>query len=211
MSEKYEQIMGHVTVTEAMRGRLLQSLDSADAPSAAKIIRVPRYRRYAALAACFLALLIGALTLPKLLRQPAAPETPTSDLQGVPGTETYLSASALSEALGFPISGITGLPFEVAQTEYVCVWTGLGEIDYTGENGQTAVYRKSAGTDDNSGNYETFSAVQQLSVGSIRATLKGDGTQFTLAYWTDGTYAYSVVLSDGVREEVWSGIIRSAS
>jgi hypothetical protein len=33
--------------------------------------------------------------------------------------------------------------------------------------------------------------------------VKGDGTQYTLAVWTDGTYAYSIELSDGVGIDVW--------
>ena len=81
------------------------------------------------------------------------------------------------------------------------------EIDYTGSDGQSAVYRKSVGTDENSGDLSTYDSTQDIMVGSMTAELKGNGENYTLACWTDGNYAYSLNLSSGVDAATWSTVI----
>lgn len=100
-------------------------------------------------AACFAILLVGALTLPNMLNQvPSGNEvlTPGADIAEVSTPEE------LSDAVGFEVSDITCLPFEVQERTYTAYWEELAEIEYRGE-GQTAVFRKSLGQDDNSGDY----------------------------------------------------------
>lgn len=48
-------------------------------------------------------------------------------------------------------------------------------------------------------------AVAQTTYTSI--TLKGSAGQYTLAWWTNGTYAYSMVLLPGIDELGWNSII----
>lgn len=209
MSEKYEKIMDHVVVTEEMRDRILRNVSSAEVQPAGKVIRFPHWRFYAVSAACFVVLLVCALTAPVILHP--AQETPSVDAQGDQAIVECQSAEELSNELGFQISDISTLPFEVANAAYISSWGEIGEIEYTGTCGQTATYRKSVGTDDNSGNYDTFSDTEQISVGTVSATIKGDGKQFRFAFWTDGKYAYSLVLSDGVNADDWSAIIKGVS
>ena len=212
LPEKYEEIMERITVTEEMRRRVLQNVRSAAAKPAVGAIRLPRWQKYAALAACLAVLLLGALTLPNLLRP--APENPVGasggDTQptGAQSITSCKSAADLAAQIGFPVADLTSLPFTPTDTSYLSLFGEIAEIDYTGAAGQTAVYRKSVGTADNSGIYDTFPDTQQLSVGGVSASVKGSGTQFTLAVWTDGTYAYSLVLSEGVGLDEWSAILQ---
>ena len=67
---------------------------------------------------------------------------------------------------------LTALPFAVEETTYVSYWNELAEITYTGE-GQTAAFRKSPGTEDNSGDYNTYTAIKEIHMGPLTATLKG--------------------------------------
>lgn len=208
LSEKYGEIMERVTVTEEMRRRILQNLRGAGSAPRASAIRFPHWRRYAAAAACFAVLLIAALTVPTMLRAvPGGDETTAS----APQIVTCQSADELARQIGFPVSDLTVLPFAPTETVYRSDFGEIAEIGYTGADGQTAVYRKSAGTDDNSGIYDTFADTEQLAAGSLRATVKGDGTQFTLAVWTDGSYAYSLALSRGVGLDEWRTILGSVS
>ena len=214
LPNKYDEIMEHITVTEEMRNRVLQNVRRAAGHGRAKTVRFPQWRRYLA-AACFAVLLAGCLVLPAILRgpqvqQPAGSGSPAFG-DGTAGITEYASAQELSQALGFPVSDLSGLPFSVSDTAYIDSFGALAEIEYTGSDGQTAVYRKSAGTDDNSGIYDTFADTEQLAAGSLRATVKGDGTQFTLAVWTDGSYAYSLALSRGVGLDEWRTILGSVS
>lgn len=84
----------------------------------------------------------------------------------------------------------------------------LAEIDYTGE-GKTACYRKAAGTEDCSGDYNVYTDVTEFEAGSITVTLKGDAGQYTLAIWTDGSYSYSLSLSDGLSLSDWQALLNS--
>jgi hypothetical protein len=216
LREKYGEIMEKIVVTEEMRRRILHNIRSADIGPKTNTIRFAHGKRYAAAAACFAVFLIGALTLPGLLHP--LQENPAAGASGgdapdvgVPGTVECASADALSREIGFPVSDIAALPFAPAETAYIASFGEIAEIDYTGADGQTAVYRKSLGSEDNSGIYDTFSDTQQITAGSVTAAVKGDGTAFTLAVWTDGTYAYSIALSRGVGTDEWSKILQGVS
>lgn len=117
------------------------------------------------------------------------------------------SAAALSAAVGFEVNDID-LPFTPEQTEYISYWHELAEIDYTGE-GKTACYRKAAGTEDCSGDYNVYTDVTEFEESGMTVTLKGDAGQYTLAIWTDGSYSYSLSLSDGLSLSDWQALMNS--
>ena len=117
------------------------------------------------------------------------------------------SAAALSAAVGFEEDDID-LQFTPEQTEYISYWHGLAEIDYTGE-GKTARYRKAAGTEDCSGDYNVYTDVTEFEVGSMTVTLKGEAGQYNLAIWTDGSYSYSLSLPDGLSLDDWQTLVNS--
>lgn len=81
-------------------------------------------------------------------------------------------------------------------------WGELAELHYSGEE-QTAVYRQSIGTEDNSGDYDAYKDVTEITVNEMNITLKGNDGIYTLAVWTDGEYSYSLSLSSGVSENSW--------
>lgn len=110
--------------------------------------------------------------------------------------------------LSFVWEAVKSLPFTPEQTEYISYWHELAEIYYTGE-GKTACYRKAAGTVDCSGDYNVYTDVTEFEAGSITVTLKGDAGQYTLAIWTDGSYSYSISLSDGLSLSDWQALMNS--
>ena len=112
------------------------------------------------------------------------------------------------DELSFVWEAVKSLPFTPEQTEYISYWHELAEIDYTGE-GKTACYRKAAGTEDCSGDYNVYTDVTEFEAGSITVTLKGDAGQYTLAIWTDGSYSYSLSLSDGLSLSDWQALMNS--
>ena len=165
------------------------------------------------MAACLAVIIIAV----SALRSPAQ-VSPNDDLQPNEGDDPGFvqggadivepdSAAALSAAVGFEVNDID-LPFTPEQTEYISYWHELAEIDYTGE-GKTACYRKAAGTEDCSGDYNVYTDVTEFEAGSITVTLKGDAGQYTLAIWTDGSYSYSLSLSDGLSLSDWQALMNS--
>lgn len=215
MSKKYDEIMAKIEVTEDMRQRILQNIAKPDRLKRSNALRFPRWKSVASIAACFVMVLTGALVAPTLVRQPAAPsvqeEYPSDFLLGSGSIEECDSVEALERMVGFPVSEPFSLPFDAQETTYLSYWAEMAEIDYYGADGERAVYRKSMGTDDNSGQYAQYADIREVTVGELTVTLKGTDGMYELAWWTDGTYAYSVWLSQGAAQSEWEEMIAGQS
>ena len=182
----YRELMEQVNLTPEARERILTNVQQADlSPLAEKVVPFPRrrqtWRRWASLAAC-LAIVAALFAVPLLREQPdTAPP-----VQVLPPFRQVDSLDALSEAVGFPVTEVSKLPFDPVSTTYTAYDEGTAEITYTGPDDQAATYRQSLGTADNSGDYTLYEDTQV--VPENNATLKGQDQRYTLALWTDGTY-----------------------
>ena len=212
--KRYDEIMYHIRVTDDMRSRILENIEAGDIAAERRRKQTGRtVTKLLSMAACLAVIIIAVAAL----RSPAQ-VSPNDDLQPNEGDDPGFvqggadivepdSAAALSAAVGFEVNDID-LPFTPEQTEYISYWHELAEIDYTGE-GKTACYRKAAGTEDCSGDYNVYTDVTEFEAGSITVMLKGDAGQYTLAIWTDGSYSYSLSLSDGLSLSDWQALMNS--
>ena len=194
---KYEQIMNKIEVTPEMRQRVLQNVEAAQK----KKKRQHLNRRLFSLAAC-LAIIVCCWYAWK----PGEAQDQEQGMMAVPQIETVDSLEALSEKTGLPLAELTGLPFVPERTEYVSYWGNLAEIQYFGET-DTLRYRKSQGTDDNSGDYNVYAQNTETEVSGNAVTLKGENGAYTLAIWTDGQYAYSISVTIPVSRERFTALI----
>ena len=198
--------MEQVNLTPEARERILTNVQQADlSPQPEKVVPFPRrrqtWRRWASLAACLVVVVAAVLAVPQLREQPdTAPP-----VQVLPPFRQVDSLDALSEAVGFPVTEVSKLPFDPVSTTYTAYDEGLAEITYTGSGGQTATYRQSLGTADNSGDYTLYEDTQV--VPENNATLKGQDQRYTLALWTDGTYTYSLNLSTSLSADAWQALL----
>ena len=200
MTLKYDELMDKIEVTDAMRARILTRVSGAKQ-------RKPAARRWALAAACFAVLLLGALTVPKLLIGDPAQKQPEQGVMIANGMEEVANAQALADAVGFPVSEAAVLPFEPQTVHYTSYWGQMAQITYEADD-QSAELRNSPGTEGNSGDWTEYPAAEQLTVGTLAVQLRGDAQDaYTLAVWTDGQYAYSLRLSQGQNAEVWQQII----
>lgn len=200
----YDEIMGRIEVTPEMRERVLRRVQAEGiSPAKPKVLRFPAWKKYLSAAACLILVLVGVLALSPLrsLWQPDPSEVllPT-------GLEDAASLEDLSALVGFTVSTPFTLPFAPEETAYCSYWNELAQIQYSGR-GQTATYRQSAGTQDNSGDYTNYTAAVSLSCGGLSVTLKGENGAYTLAVWTDGTYSYSLSLSQGLSQAQWADVL----
>lgn len=206
MKRRYDEIMDQIEVTDEMRARILNNLRGAELtkPVREKVVRFSAIKKYLSVAACFAILLVGVLTLPGLLdrgpRQPAEVLNPGADIVDVPTLEE------LSGMASFEVKEVTGLPFVPEKESYTVFGTDMVQITYEGQ-GQTCTFRKSVGSEDNSGDYNSYSAVEEISAGEVTATLKGADDGFTLAVWSDGAFSYSLQFSDSLTAAEWSALI----
>ena len=202
----YRELMEQVNLTPEARERILTNVQQADlSPQPEKVVPFPRHRqtwrRWASLAACLVVVVAVLVAVPLLREQPEQ----TPPVQALPPFRQVDSLDALSEAVGFPVTEVSKLPFAPVSTTYTAYDEGLAEITYTGPNGQTATYRQSCGTEDNSGDYNLYPDTQALP--DQNATLKGQDGLYTLALWTDDTYTYSLHLSSGLSADAWQALL----
>ena len=190
MSRKYDAVMEHIEVTPEMRNRILGNIENMDfeEKKPAKLVHFSSLKRIATLAACFAVMLIGTWILPDLLHN--AQEPP---VMGNNGIVEVSSVEELAETVGFEVAEPGNLPFEPRSVIYTAYWTEMAEITCT-DGEQTAVFRKGAGTDDVSGDYNSYELTSEISLGDINVMLKGSGGTYALAIWTDGGFAYSLFL-----------------
>lgn len=202
----YRELMEQVNLTPEARERILTNVQQADLSPQPEQKIVPfrpqkqTWRRWASLAAC-LAIVAALFAVPLLREQPdTAPP-----VQVLPPFRQVDSLDALSEAVGFPVTEPAALPFDLVNTTYTAYDEGLAEITYTGPDDQTATYRQSLGTADNSGDDTLYEDTQVIPENN--ATLKGQGQRYTLALWTDGTYTYSLRLSSALSADAWQALL----
>lgn len=201
MKRRYDEVMDRVAITDEMRRRILSNIQSMEIK--ARGIRISEFKQYLSAAACFAVLLAGVLAAGHMAGLFRSDEPNVAAGNGIVETG---SLEQLAAAVGFAVEEPNALPFEVETTTYVSYWNKLAEITYTGE-GRTAALRKSPGTEDNSGDYNTYSAVREVHMGPLAVTLKGSGEAFTLAIWSENGYAYSIRLSEGISESDWHQLI----
>lgn len=203
----YRELMEQVNLTPEARERILTNVQQADlSPQPEKVVPFPRrrqtWRRWASLAACLVVVVAVLVAVPQLQAEPN--ETTPPQLTGTPFHQVDTLA-ALSDAVGFPVTEVSKLPFDPVSTTYTAYDEGLAEITYTGSGGQTATYRQSLGTADNSGDDTLYEDTQV--VPENNATLKGQNQRYTLALWTDGTYTYSLRLSSALSADAWQALL----
>lgn len=200
MRKRYEQIMDRVSVTDEMSRRILGNIRDMNLVPAPPRKGLPSYVKTLAAAVCLVVILAGTALYPGgLLRQaPMEPKDPA--VQVMPDIQECASLQSLSEAVGFEVIELSSLPFDVTDKTYTAFWKEVAQIDYSGE-GQSALYRMWAGTEDRSGDYNLFENETEAVLDIGRATLKGNEGGYSFALWTDGTYSYSLKLSLEVPED----------
>lgn len=179
---KYKEIMGKIEVTPEMHQRILHNIETMQEQKKKGLTR-----HLFTLAAC-----VAIIVCCWFAWKPKP-----SQEQGVMVTnqiETVERLDRLIEKTGIPMEELTGLPFAVTRTEYTSYWGELAEILYSGET-EALRYRKSLGTEDNSGDYNQYAQETTLPLFGCVMTLKGSADGYTLAVWTDGSYAYSISVS----------------
>ena len=194
---KYNEVMGRVTVSEETKQRILENLQTAQ-PESAKIVRFPHAKRYIAVAACFAVALIGVLAVTLFGRPPQIGPDPATDGISTGGyAAEYRSAKALSRASGVKIKDLKHLPFTPTETRYLDYGIDLAEIVYADE-AHTLYYRASEGSPDPSGDYNEYDTVETRELGGVAVTLRGSGGLIYVALYEQNGVYYSIGSPEGL-------------
>ena len=197
---KYDEIMDQVEVTDEMKKRILSNIEKEDRTSAAPK-RVFRWNKMTSVAAGFIVLLVaGALLSPQLIHKDDV-EPDENVQQGIWGMQEYDSAEEMAEQLAFSMKDIPSLVDRSQKTSYIVYDENFGEINYSWDD-QSVCYRKSTGTEDNSGDWNEYAKQDTVNVDEFSCTLKGDSDdRYVLVTWTDGTYSYSISTAKSMSEK----------
>ena len=200
---KYNEIMEKVNVTDEMKSRILGNIDEyfSKKKNAGK---KSFYLAFGGVAAAAL-LMIIIRPWDNNVTKPINPGTGSvsegSNVLGVNPMQGYSSVEELSKAVGFNVPVIKSLPFKPGETEYMTLGEGFAQITYLSDDDRL-IYRKSTDKEDNSGNYNPYDYVGEVSVNDIKVTVKGTKEALNLAIWNDGTYEHSISVEKAVDKGV---------
>lgn len=215
LSRSYDEIMERIHMSEEAHERILSNIiRECGERGQKKTASFQRPIRYLVVAAAALVCVITVPVVYHLQSTSVNQENHTvigsdDNVQMANGIATCTSVEELSEKVGFPVFDLKKeiLPFKVDTIDYYSYWEELAEIEYTGSDGDYAVYRKKKGTEDPSGDYNEYSARDAISVNDIQIVLKGDKNDYNLAIWTYKDYSYSLYLSEGISEDEFQDIL----
>ena len=205
---KYNEIMSKIEVTDEMQSRILKNVENhfADKKSSHKKLWYPVFGGVAA--AAMLMLIIRpweGSNSPVGQNPPITGNQPPIMEQGGFGEE-YSSVEELSKAVGFDMFELNNLPFEAKETNYTAIDKDFAEINYSGEE-NSLTYRKSVGTEDNSGDYNVYDYSGEIEINKIKVAVKGEAELLKLASWTDGKYSYSIALDKAVTQKAMTDMV----
>ena len=189
--------MDKIQLTPEMRRRVLRNVEVKQAKQKKRQLT----QRLFTLAAC-LAIVVCCWYVWK----PKQLDPLEQGMMAVAQIDTVDSLEALTEKTGIPLNELTGVPFTVERTEYVSYWDNLAKIQYFGDT-DSLCYRKSPGTEDNSGDYTVYAQEETLKISGNAVTLKGSDGAYSLAIWTDGSYAYSISVTNPLSEDAFRTLI----
>ena len=205
---KYNEIMGKIEVTDEMQSRILKNVGNhfSGRKSPRRKLWYPVFGGVAA--AAMLMLIIRpweGSNAPVGQNPPITGNQPPLMQQGGFGEE-YSSVEELSKAVGFDMFELNNLPFKAKETNYIAIDKDFAEINYSGEE-NSLTYRKSVGTEDNSGDYNIYDYVGKTEINKIKVTVKGEAESLKLAFWTDGKYSYSISLDKAVAQKKMKDLV----
>lgn len=186
----YNEIMSHITLSASAQARIRQRLQSESTRSSHHAL----WR--AMLPAACLALMLTAgifLALPRQASTPPAGSVSSGALQ----IQSASSAEELGALVGFSVPEPEDVPFPVTQTEYAALPGNTAQILCSGDH-QDMTFRMTPGNEDPSGDYTDYPACQEITVSGIAVSLRGSGTDWSLAVWSDGGYTCSLRFSSPI-------------
>ena len=217
---KYEEIMDKVYMTENMQERILKKIRNTTVSFQANAVKKRKRERLAAIfclsaAACIAVIARYQIKPLRISNQAVQSRTAgyqeSDRMQAIWNVTECSSVKELSDKVGFAVSEIDAetLPFAVKEISYLAYPDMLAEVNYRGSKGEEVSYREGIGSGDISGDYNSYQQTQTIDIQNVEIVLKGEQGIYRLAIWQKDGYAYSLSISEGADERVWTKILMS--
>ena len=197
--------MEHVQLTAEARARILKNIENAGKADSsntdsrkANVVSFRNWQRYGALAACLVLLGVLAAILPSL-RKPSEDLTTSVSVADYWAAE-YDTLQDMSNGVGFPIEDVRVLPFSNPEISYLSITDTIAQTKLETKD-QVILFRKSKGSEDNSGDYNTYESIKKIKVNNFTVTLKCSSNFVKLALWENAGYFYSMRFDTGISKE----------
>ncbi len=199
---KYNEIMDKIEVTDEIRRKILDNVEE-ECSNADNVIQFlsRNKKKYASLVGVAAVAAVCIIAGKGIIgNTPTVPDNPGGDVM-IQGPVEAGSTQELSNNIGFEISDIKALADKADEIYYLSIGD-IAEIIYsTADN--TISYRKAPGSDDISGDYNTYATIVEKEIDGINMTIKGnedenDVNKFFNAIWTKDGYSYSLSFENGV-------------
>ncbi len=122
-----------------------------------------------------------------------------------------VECSNLDEAMtmtGFDIDCPDSIYGSDTQKVYV-IDQQMIEVQYIEGEDEKALIRKAIGSEDISGDFNSYDTEKTEIVNGADITIKGNGNLYYLATWTSQGYSYAIIVTDGMDEERLINIIEN--
>ena len=192
---KYSEAISKIECTEEIGERVLRNIDHHFRTR--KMMRRSVYSTVGILAAAALLFLIVRFLNSRAVEKPGGNEPPI--IASSFKTEKFDSAEKLSEAAGYEVREISGVPFEITERVYE-----LNEksavITYIGK--EDKLYFEKSSSEETLTEYEvSYPDSKTVARNNTEVTLKGENSIIYQALWTDGEYYFSIRDENGIGEE----------
>ena len=199
---KYNEIMDKIEVTEDMRQRVLKNVEE-ECTNANNIVQFPsrNKKKYASLVGVAAVAAVCIIAGKGIIgNTPTVPDNPEGDVM-IQGPVEAGSAQELSNNVGFDVEDVPVLFNSATDVHYTAIGD-IAQIVYTTADNEVT-WRKAPGSDDISGDYNTYATIVEKEIDGINMTIKGNKDEnnvnkFFNATWTKDGYSYSLSFENGV-------------
>ena len=209
-------MMDKIEIDQNMKNRVLSNVKNTELDNVS-VVHLEKKKinisQIALMAACFSIVFIGGFSVGQNIHIPikdtALPFISIDDVENE--VIEIEDKKEFKQILGFDMISLDYMPFEPIIENYIAYWGNMGEISYIGENEtDRLIVRKSKGFVDNSGDYSNYTNVDEVEIGNLVYTLKGNSkNDIYLILWHDKHFSYSVTFFKGQDKKDVMKIINS--
>ena len=199
---KYNEIMDKIEVTDEIRRKILDNIEE-ECTNANNSVRFPnrnkkKYASLVGIAAVAAVCIIAGKGI--MSNTPTVPDNPEGEV-AIMGPSDVSSLQELSNNVGFDVEDVPVLFNSATDVHYTAIGD-IAQIVYTTADNEVT-WRKAPGSDDISGDYNTYATIVEKEIDGINMTIKGnedenDVNKFFNATWTKDGYSYSLSFENGV-------------
>ena len=199
---KYDEIMDKIEITDEIRRKILDNIEE-ECTNANNSVQFPsrNKKKYASLVGVAAVAAVCIIAGKGIIgNTPTVPDNPEGDVM-IQGPVEAGSAQELSNNVGFDVEDVPVLFNSATDVHYTAIGD-IAQIVYTTADNEVT-WRKAPGSDDISGDYNTYATIVEKEFDNINVTIKGNKDEnnvdkFFNATWTKDGYSYSLSFENGV-------------